>query len=123
MLAPTLAAARTVHVLGTEERMYAPLRIAHALAALTDAEITFSSTTRSPVLAVDDPGYAIRSALAFGSHDAPDDGPGPRFAYNLTPGRFDAVVVCVDAAGDTPELAGLLGPLSASYDDVAVVVL
>lgn len=126
-LRPGLADARRVHVLGTEELMYAPLRIARALAdELPGAELTFSSTTRSPVLAVDDPGYAIRSALVFDSHDRPDDGPGPRYAYNLTPGRFDAVVVCVDAAGDTPELAaegGLLHRLSASYDDVVVVVL
>lgn len=124
VVAATLGEARRIHVLGTEELMYAPLRIAEALAGrLPDAAVTFSSTTRSPVLAVDDPGYAIRAALTFASHDAPEDGPGPRFAYNLTPGRFDAVVVCVDTAGDTPELADLLGQLSASYDDVVVVVL
>ncbi len=43
----------------------------------------FSTTTRSPVLAVDDPGYAIRTRLAFPAHDDPADGPGERYAYNV----------------------------------------
>ena len=47
--------------------MYAPLRIAAALADELDgwATVRYSSTTRSPVVAVDDPGYAIRNRLSF----------------------------------------------------------
>ena len=56
--------------------MYAPLRIAVALAAAGD-DVRFSTTTRSPVLVVDDPGYAIRTRIAFPAHDDPADGPGP----------------------------------------------
>ncbi|WP_262366519.1 phosphoribosyltransferase family protein, partial [Streptomyces sp. WAC05950] len=49
-----------VLVLGNEELMYAPLRLAKALEEAGPArEVRFSTTTRSPVLAVDDPGYAI----------------------------------------------------------------
>jgi adenine/guanine phosphoribosyltransferase-like PRPP-binding protein len=99
---PTARGARVL-VLGTEELMYLPLRIAAELAAALDpagVEVRFSSTTRSPAVPVDDAGYAIRTALTFGSHDEPADGPGARYAYNVAPAvgsrPFDAVVVVVD---------------------------
>ncbi|WP_037609487.1 phosphoribosyltransferase [Streptacidiphilus rugosus] len=107
-----------VLVLGCEELMYAPLRLAAALEqTLGDAaEVRFSSTTRSPVLAVDDPGYAIRTRLEF---PAPADDEGLRYAYNVAPGtdparRFDAVVLLVDSDADGPRLTlpgGLLDVL------------
>lgn len=110
-LAETLpAAARRVLVLGFEELMYAPLRLAEALADLLPAaQVRYSTTTRSPVLAVDDPGYAIRTRLTFPAHDDPADGPGERYAYNVAPGgdrdrAFEAIVLVVDRAGDTPLL-------------------
>lgn len=108
-----------VLVLGFEELMYAPLRLAEALAdTLPGADVRYSTTTRSPVLAVDDPGYAIRTRLAFSSHDAPADGPGERYAYNVAPcsdrDGFDRIVFVVDDIGDTAALAGgLLERLSA----------
>ncbi|MFD0686687.1 phosphoribosyltransferase family protein [Actinomadura fibrosa] len=106
--------ASRVLVLGFEELMYAPLRLAEALAdALPGADVRYSTTTRSPVLAVDDPGYAIRTRLAFPSHDDPSDGPGERYAYNVS-SAFDRIVFVVDDVGDTPELAnGLLERLRA----------
>lgn len=114
-------AARHVLVLGCEELMYAPLRLAGALEEAGGRRIRFSTTTRSPVLAVDDPGYAIRTRLVFPAHDDPADGPGDRYAYNVAPGadparRFDAVVAVVDSAADTPALhapGGLLSHLAA----------
>ncbi|MFC6062106.1 phosphoribosyltransferase [Streptomyces ochraceiscleroticus] len=120
-----------VLVLGNEELMYAPLRLACALDEALPAEVRFSTTTRSPVLAVDDPGYAIRTKLAFPAHDRPADGPGERYAYNVAPGtdpgrRFDAVVALVDSAGDTPELhapGGLLASLAAHTDHVLLGVV
>ncbi|MFD0856090.1 phosphoribosyltransferase domain-containing protein, partial [Actinomadura adrarensis] len=120
-LAACLEGRRRVLVLGFEELMYAPLRLAGALAdALPDGvDVLYSTTTRSPVLAVDDPGYAIRTRLVFPSHDDPADGPGERYAYNVAPGAdpsraFDAIVLVVDDAGDTPALEeGLLAQLSA----------
>ncbi len=105
-------------VLGNEELMYAPLRLAKALEETGAArEVRFSTTTRSPVLAVDDPGYAIRTRLVFPAHDTPADGPGDRYAYNVArPAHgagFDTVVAVVDSAGDTPELhTGLLAALA-----------
>ncbi|MEU5024752.1 phosphoribosyltransferase [Streptomyces milbemycinicus] len=131
---------RRVLVLGFEELMYAPLRIAEALETALGTgpdtgsggvEVRYSTTTRSPVLAVDDPGYAIRTRLAFPAHDAPADGPGERYAYNVAPGgdptrRFDAIVAVVDSSADTPELHapdGLLAHLAAHTDRLLLAVV
>ncbi|WP_217551605.1 phosphoribosyltransferase [Streptomyces sp. GbtcB6] len=118
--------ARRVLTLGFEELMYAPLRVARELEALVAAEVRYSTTTRSPVLAVDDPGYAIRSRLVFPAHDNPADGPGERYAYNVAGAGFDAVVLFVDSAGDTPELHapdGLLDRLGAHAPHVLLAVV
>ncbi|MCX5047866.1 MULTISPECIES: phosphoribosyltransferase [unclassified Streptomyces] len=119
-------AARSVLVLGFEELMYAPLRLARELEQVVGAEVRYSTTTRSPVLAVDDPGYAIRSRIVFPAHDDPADGPGPRYAYNVAGAGFDAVVAVVDSAADTPELHapdGLLAQLAAHTPHVALAVV
>ncbi|RSS60998.1 phosphoribosyltransferase [Streptomyces sp. WAC07061] len=114
-----------VLVLGNEELMYAPLRLARALEESgTAREVRFSTTTRSPVLAVDDPGYAIRTRLVFPAHDAPADGPGDRYAYNVAGAGFDTVVAVVDSAGDTPELhTGLLARLAPHTGRVVLAVV
>ncbi|MFJ1694151.1 phosphoribosyltransferase [Streptomyces sp. NPDC088252] len=125
-IAAALGDARRVLVLGFEELMYAPLRLGTALEDHTDAEVRYSTTTRSPVLAVDDPGYAIRTRLVFPAHDAPADGPGDRYAYNVAGAGFDAVVVAVDSTADTPELhspGGLLAQLGTHVDRVLLVVV
>ncbi|GGU85137.1 phosphoribosyltransferase [Streptomyces litmocidini] len=114
-----------VLVLGFEELMYAPLRLA---TALEDAghDVRYSTTTRSPVLAVDDPGYAIRTRLVFPAHDDPADGPGERYAYNVAGAGFDAVVLVVDSAADTPALHapdGLLAQLAAHIPRVVLAVV
>ncbi len=118
--------ARRVLVLGFEELMYAPLRLATALEERVDAEVRYSTTTRSPVLAVDDPGYAIRTRIVFPAHDNPADGPGTRYAYNVAGAGFDAVVAVVDSAADTPELHapdGLLARLAAHTGHVVLAVV
>ncbi|WP_405365830.1 phosphoribosyltransferase [Kitasatospora sp. NBC_00039] len=125
-----------VLVLGFEELMYAPLRLAGALAELLpggDERVRYSTTTRSPVLAVDDPGYAIRTRLAFPAHDDPSDSASrERYAYNVAPGtdparRFDAVVLVVDDVADTPALhegeRALLTQLRQVTDRVVLAVL
>ncbi|WP_121746759.1 phosphoribosyltransferase [Streptomyces sp. E2N166] len=120
------AGVRRVLVLGFEELMYAPLRLAHALEQTTDADVRYSTTTRSPVLAVDDPGYAIRTRLVFPAHDDPADGPGERYAYNVAGAGFDAVVAVVDSAADTSALHapdGLLARLAAHVPHVLLAVV
>lgn len=128
------AGARRVLVLGFEELMYAPLRLAEQLAEqLGEDVVRFSTTTRSPVLAVDDPGYAIRTRLVFPAHDDPaDEGSRERYAYNVAPGadparRFDAIVLVVDDLADTPALhegeTALLRQLRRVTDHVVLAVL
>ncbi len=120
------AGVRRVLVLGFEELMYAPLRLADALERTIDADVRYSTTTRSPVLAVDDPGYAIRTRLVFPAHDEPADGPGERYAYNVAGAGFDAVVAVVDSAADTPALHapdGLLARLAAHTPHVLLAVV
>lgn len=122
-----------VLVLGFEELMYAPLLVGVALTAVVpdDVQVRYSTTTRSPVLSLDDPGYAIRTTVSFPSHDDPDDGPGPRFAHNVAPGvdagrRSTDIVVVVDAPADTPALSGpggLLDVLAQHCDHVHLVVV
>ncbi|WP_405767502.1 phosphoribosyltransferase [Streptomyces sp. NBC_01538] len=119
--------ARRILVLGFEELMYAPLRLARELEQVREGtEVRYSTTTRSPVLAVDDPGYAIRSRLVFPAHDDPADGPGERYAYNVAGAGFDAVVAVVDSAADTPQLHapdGLLATLAAHTPNVVLAVV
>lgn len=117
-------------VLGCEELMYAPLRIAADLAGqLGPARpVRFSATTRSPVVAIDEPGYPIRTALTFPAHE-PGAG-GERYAYNVAPPAgaepFTDIVLVTDTAADTPSLwagGGLADQLRRAGDRLVVVTL
>jgi len=114
-----------VLVLGTEELMHLPLRIAQTLAD-QGHRVAFSTTTRSPAAVVDADGYALRSGLAFPAHDDPPDGPGTRYAYNLgTPDSepWDHTLVVVDPPADTPGLhTGLLAALAPRARRTTLVV-
>jgi adenine/guanine phosphoribosyltransferase-like PRPP-binding protein len=107
-----------VLVLGCEELMYAPLLIARALAAAVGParRVQFSSTTRSPIVTIDEPGYPVRSQLTFDAHDGTDTSE-PRFAYNVAPhsgrGAYTDIVLVVDEVADTPQMYGLRGVLGA----------
>ncbi|MGY1783221.1 phosphoribosyltransferase domain-containing protein [Geodermatophilus sp. SYSU D01036] len=123
-LAPELAGSRGVLVLGTEELMHAPTVIAARLAGrLPGTPVTTQSTTRSPVHAADDPGYALRRSLSF---PAPDEPARVSRVHNLADpaavppaGRWadqraDDVVVVVDApAEDCAPMAQALRPFAA----------
>jgi adenine/guanine phosphoribosyltransferase-like PRPP-binding protein len=100
-----------VLVLGTEELMYVPLRIAAAMADALDssAEVRAQSTTRSPVVALDRDGYPVRSALCFPAPDEPDR---PSYVYNVPPGGYELIVVVADQPVERapePMLAALAG--------------
>jgi hypothetical protein len=109
-------------VLGTEELMQLPLRLAQTLA---DAghDVAFSTTTRSPAVVVNEPGYALATGITFPAHDDPADGPGPRFAYNVGAVDWDHVLVVVDPPADTPALrTGLLPALAPHTRRTTLVV-
>ncbi|MFC4950800.1 phosphoribosyltransferase family protein [Pseudonocardia sp. GCM10023141] len=108
-------------VLGTEELMALPLRLAQTLA---DAghDVRFSTTTRSPAVVAAVPGYALTSGVTFPAHDDPADGPGPRYAYNVA-GAWDHVLVVVDPPADTPALrSGLIAALAPHTARTTIVV-
>ncbi len=92
-----------VLVLGTEELMWLPLRLAAALPGSV-----YQSTTRSPVLAADLPGYAVRRVVHFPAPDEP--GRGSRL-HGLPDAPYADVVVVVDApAAAARPLAEALRP-------------
>lgn len=114
-------------VLGAEELMYAPFRIAGEL----PGSVQFSSTTRSPAVVIDSPGYPIRSGITFTVHEADAAGSagstgstasagsvgsaGERYVYNLNPGEQDQIVLVVDehyATALPPEMARKLAALA-----------
>lgn len=73
-------------IIGDEELMYFPQLLALALG---DAQVC--STTRSPAMAVDDPDYPLRSAVAFAAVGEPDR---CSFSYNTTrPGSAKTIVL------------------------------
>jgi hypothetical protein len=127
-----LVRGRRVLVLGCEEFMYLPLRVAEALqrCLAPGSEVRYASTARSPVLALDEATYPIRTRLAFPAHDR-HAASGWRFAYNVAPGsdptrRFEDVVCVLDEAMHTPALdaaGGLLDVLRGVCDRVNVVVV
>lgn len=104
------SAPRRVLVLGTEELMYVPMRLAAALAdAAEDVEVLNQSTTRSPVVPLDRDGCAVRCALSF---PAPDEPERTSYVYNVEPGSYDAIVVVLDppaTAAPGPLLEALAG--------------
>jgi len=80
-------------VLGTEELMWLPLQLAEALAPACSS-VRYHSTTRSPVLAANLPGYAVRRALLF---PAPDEPGRTSRLHGLPDEPYADVVVVVDA--------------------------
>ena len=115
----------TLLCLGDEEFMYA----AQLLAARLGDDVRTSSTTRSPVLVVDEPGYPVRTALRF---PACDDAHRVAFAYNVAassqqdrgpaPG-FDAIVLLLDRSPGPHVRTGLLAQLAATAPVSVDVVL
>jgi len=110
-------------VLGDEELMYLP----QLLAAALGGDVRSSSTTRTPAVTVDRPGYPLRTVLTFGSTE---DGHRPAYAYNVAcsahtdagnaPG-FDHIVLVTDAPRG-PRTADLVRRLGDSVGRAVHVV-
>ncbi|MET3919359.1 phosphoribosyltransferase domain-containing protein [Arthrobacter sp. UYEF20] len=126
---PQAVAAESVLVLGSEEFIHVPLAVADALDRLNpDRGVRFSTTTRSPIVPLDRPDYAITGTVRFTSHDVTVDGPGARFAHNVSAaGRRFGTIVMMPEPGTPAEV--LSGPgsvteaLSAVCSAVVVVLL
>ena len=129
-LSTHLDRARPVIVVGHEELMYLPLRVAQALA---DAGLRalFQTTTRSPAYVLDQPGYPLRRGFRFTAPE--DDEAQDRYLYNAqSPHRDEIagedaqVLLVVDSPADTARLwgdGGLVEVLAAAGSDVLVAVV
>lgn len=106
-----------VHVLGTEELMYTPLRLALEL----PGTVTFSTTTRSPAIVIDHPGYPLRTSIGFPAHE--NGSSGTRFAYNLRAGAYSSMVLVLDEESDTPSAGELITRLRSLTPALVVAVL
>jgi adenine/guanine phosphoribosyltransferase-like PRPP-binding protein len=115
----SLPGSAPVVVIGHEELMYLPLRLAAALQERGHTAL-FQTTTRSPAYVLDVPGYPLRRGFEF---TAPEDESGLRYLYNAS-GPDDATLVLVaDAPADTDALAAAAETLAASGTDVLLVVV
>lgn len=118
-----LPEARPAIVIGHEELMYLPLRVASELSRLGH-RVLFQTTTRSPAYVLDLPGYPLRRGFAFA---APEDESEIRYLYNASAPQETAehpvLVLIADAPADTGALASVAETLAASGSDVLVVVL
>nr|WP_221218478.1 MULTISPECIES: phosphoribosyltransferase family protein [unclassified Mycolicibacterium] len=118
-LSAVLDPGRPLLVVGHEELMYLPLRIAELLAARGFAT-RFQSTTRSPAYVVDGPGYPLRTGFEFPPGESGETG--HRYLYNGWPGARAQLVVVMDeiALPGAGELSAVL--TAAGYDVVLAVV-
>ncbi|WP_081005183.1 phosphoribosyltransferase family protein [Rhodococcus rhodochrous] len=119
-----LSPGRPVVVVGHEELMYLPLRLADALARRGVAT-RFQTTTRSPAYVRDVPGYPLRRGFTF---TAPEPDDVPRYLYNARwpEGERAQLLLVLDDPADTDRLradGGLLDVLTAAGEDVVVAVV
>lgn len=101
-----------VLVVGTEEFMYLPLRLAEALSG-PDRSIRFQTTTRSPVHPEADAGYPVRRAFRFAGPEGDTDTPRHLYNADWSGSDPDAIMIVLDAAADTPALYAPDGLLAA----------
>ncbi|MFG1929937.1 phosphoribosyltransferase family protein [Mycobacterium sp. NPDC048908] len=120
-----LDASRPVLVVGHEEFMYLPLRVADALAD-DGVAVLYQSSTRSPAYVRDIGDYPLRRGYRFSACELGDDA--PRFLYNGWPANDGdpQLVLMVDANADTVRLTesgGVVDVLTAAgYDVLAAAV-
>lgn len=83
-----------IHVVGIEEQIALPVLVAQEL-ELSGLTVTVNSTTRSPAVVVDDPGYPLHNQIRFGN------GAATRRLYNVPRGT-DWTIVVPDEDGIVP---------------------
>lgn len=109
-------------VLGLEEDMYLPIVVAQKLAETMN--VSFSSTTRSPVLHKNIDTYAIKDKIEFTVNAVDGDTPN-RFAYNIGD-DFDNIIIFVESETHYNELNkhdGLIEKLTSRTGNIILVNL
>lgn len=94
--------------LGTGEFMYLPMRIA----AEMGEGILYQSTTRSPIHASSDTGYAIQSRASYAS---PEDPAVLNFLYNIPEGYYDELFVFLEREVSKEAFAPFLEALELTH--------
>lgn len=123
---------RPVIVIGHEELMYLPLRLAHALAT-RGTPATFQTTTRSPAFVRDVPGYPLRRGFSFVAPEhipSEHEAEAARYLYNARwpepATERPELVLVIDSPADTDRLradGGALDVLTAAGEDVLVAIV
>lgn len=90
--------------LGTGEFMYIPMK----LAAEMGNDVSYQSTTRSPVFIQNIPDYGARHGIQFPN---PEDPEVAHFVYNIPPGKYDELFVFFERKEDDEKLKPFLGQL------------
>ncbi|WP_081701540.1 phosphoribosyltransferase [Rhodococcus sp. JG-3] len=108
-----------VVVVGHEELMYLPLRLAAALQQRGHSAL-FQTTTRSPAYVLDVAGYPLRRGFEF---VAPEDESSLRYLYNADAPAGSTLVFVADTPADTDALTAAAETLAAAGTDVLVVVV
>ncbi|GGF91764.1 hypothetical protein GCM10007304_02150 [Rhodococcoides trifolii] len=115
---------RPVIVVGHEELMYLPLRIAQLLQD-SGRPTWFQTTTRSPAYVLDEPGYPLRRGFRFAASESGESS--PRFLYNALLPSVDAqIVLLLDGPADTDvvdQAGGAASVLAAAGEDVVIAAL
>ncbi|PAQ14248.1 hypothetical protein CD798_11485 [Bacillaceae bacterium SAOS 7] len=91
--------------LGTGEFMYIPMKVATHMGE----GVVYHSTTRSPILPINEEGYPIKNALAFQS---PDDPTVINYAYNVLAQHYDEVFLFFERTMEEARLLPLLRQFS-----------
>lgn len=106
-----------VLVLGIEEDMYFPMLVADELNKL-GISADSSSTTRSPVIAYDDPSYAINSRIRY---SVPDDVE-PRYAYNIHSNDYTKILLVTNEA-EAERSKELITKLTEEFEEVHIALI
>lgn len=102
-------------VLGTEEFMYIPLMLANRLTG----DISYKSTTRSPIYPCQSEGYPINSGIKFKSLYNPEVN---NYVYNLVEEAYDTILVIVEQC-KTMHFKALNDQLSKVTNNVVFITL
>lgn len=87
--------------LGTGEFMYIPMR----LAAELGEDVSYQSTTRSPIHIVNGEGYGARYGIIFPNPEEPEV---THFVYNIPPGFYDEMIIFFERKVEPEYLTPLL---------------
>lgn len=102
-------------ILGTEEYMYIPMKIASEL----KGDIAFKSTTRSPIYPFLDEAYPIKSGVNFSSVYSEDV---DNYVYNLKEEAYDTILLMVEKTAKTLPTHALTEKLS-QFSSVVKTIL